>query len=70
MLKCDIFQLLDTKSTDRKTTLLHYIVMTVQDKFKDVSNFDAELRYIEKAATGGSTFAIVFRYEYEISGPN
>jgi hypothetical protein len=43
--------LLDTKSSDKKITLLHYIVETVQEKFQDVSTFEAELRYIEKAAT-------------------
>ncbi|KAK2180878.1 hypothetical protein NP493_421g02041 [Ridgeia piscesae] len=43
--------LLDTKSNDKKMTLLHFIVITVQDKFPDLANFETELSYIEKAAT-------------------
>ena len=46
------FQLLDTKSQDKKLTLLHYIVQTVKEKFPEIVNFETELRYIEKAATG------------------
>ncbi|KAI0214437.1 Formin-like protein [Lamellibrachia satsuma] len=43
--------LLDTKSSDKKMTLLHFIVITVQEKFPDLANFETELSYIEKAAT-------------------
>lgn len=46
------FQLLDTKTSDKKMTLLHFIVQTVREKFPDLSTFDTELRYIEKAASG------------------
>lgn len=42
--------LLDTKSTDKKMCLLHYIVATVRQKFTELLNFDSELMYIEKAA--------------------
>lgn len=42
--------LLDTKSTDKRTCLLHYIVMTIRQKFPDLLEFDNELIYIEKAA--------------------
>jgi len=42
----------DTKASDKKTTLLHFIVKTVQAKFPDIANFDTELKYVEKAATG------------------
>ena len=45
-------QLLDTKSQDKKMTLLHFIVQTVKEKFPEIANFDTELRYIEKAASG------------------
>jgi len=47
-----ITQLLDTKASDKKMTLLHFIVRTVRDKFPDVANFDSELKYVEKASTG------------------
>lgn len=43
--------LLDTKSTDRKITLLHYIAETVQEKFPDIDKFHTDLQYVEKAAS-------------------
>uniref|UniRef100_A0A8C4GEC5 Formin-like 2a n=1 Tax=Dicentrarchus labrax TaxID=13489 RepID=A0A8C4GEC5_DICLA len=42
--------LLDTKSTDRKLTLLHYIANVVKEKYAQVSLFYNELHYVEKAA--------------------
>uniref|UniRef100_A0A671QPJ4 Formin-like protein 2 n=1 Tax=Sinocyclocheilus anshuiensis TaxID=1608454 RepID=A0A671QPJ4_9TELE len=42
--------LLDTKSTDRKITLLHYIANVAKDKYQQVSLFYNELNYVEKAA--------------------
>lgn len=47
-------QLLDTKSTDRKLTLLHYIANVVKEKYTQVSLFYNELHYVEKAAAGES----------------
>jgi hypothetical protein len=44
--------LLDTKSTDKRMCLLHYIVDTVRHKFPELLNFDSELMYIDKAAIG------------------
>lgn len=44
--------LLDTKSTDKRICLLHYIVATIRNKFPELMNFDSELLYIDKAATG------------------
>ncbi|KAK4311569.1 hypothetical protein Pmani_016931 [Petrolisthes manimaculis] len=42
--------LCDTKSADKKISLLHYIQDTVRLKFPDLNNFDTDLRFIEKAA--------------------
>ncbi|CAG9819201.1 unnamed protein product [Phaedon cochleariae] len=42
--------LLDTKSTDKRLCLLHYIVATIRQKFPELLNFDSELHYIDKAA--------------------
>uniref|UniRef100_A0A1L8DMV5 Putative rho gtpase effector bni1 n=1 Tax=Nyssomyia neivai TaxID=330878 RepID=A0A1L8DMV5_9DIPT len=42
--------LLDTKSTDKRMCLLHYIVATMRQSFLDLLNFDTELFYIDKAA--------------------
>ncbi len=45
-------QLSDTRTHDKRLTLLHFIVQTVQERFPDVSNFDNELKSAEKAAQG------------------
>ncbi|XP_041817963.1 formin-like protein 1 [Chelmon rostratus] len=42
--------LLDTKSTDRKQTLLHFIVSIIQEKYPDVQAFYTELHFLDKAA--------------------
>uniref|UniRef100_A0A7M4E0D5 Formin like 3 n=1 Tax=Crocodylus porosus TaxID=8502 RepID=A0A7M4E0D5_CROPO len=42
--------LLDTKSTDRKMTLLHFIALTVREKYPDLATFWQELHFVEKAA--------------------
>uniref|UniRef100_A0A3Q1GWA5 Formin-like 2b n=3 Tax=Acanthochromis polyacanthus TaxID=80966 RepID=A0A3Q1GWA5_9TELE len=42
--------LLETKSTDRKQTLLHYIANVVREKYSSVSLFYNELHYVDKAA--------------------
>ncbi|XP_033762894.1 formin-like protein isoform X1 [Pecten maximus] len=42
--------LMDTKSADKKTTLVHYLAQTVNEKFIDLLNFESELRFLEKAA--------------------
>ena len=44
--------MVDTKSGDKKTTLMHFLVQTVQDKFPELLNFDSELRFLDKAALG------------------
>lgn len=46
------FQLIDTKSTDRKITLLHYIANVVKEKYQQVALFYNEIHYVEKAAAG------------------
>lgn len=45
-------QLLETKSTDRTQTLLHYIANVVREKYPVVSLFYNELHYVDKAAAG------------------
>ncbi|KAK1898496.1 Formin-like protein 3 [Dissostichus eleginoides] len=42
--------LLDTKSTDRKMTLLHYISLILKEKYPELANFHNELNYVDKAA--------------------
>ena len=42
--------LVDTKSTDKKQNLLHYICSVVQSYYNEFSDFYAELRFVEKAS--------------------
>ncbi|KAM8888391.1 formin-like protein 1 isoform 1-T1 [Synchiropus picturatus] len=42
--------LLETKSTDRQQTLLHYMVDVIQDKYPQVQDFSSELHFLDKAA--------------------
>uniref|UniRef100_A0A674BPI2 Formin like 1 n=1 Tax=Salmo trutta TaxID=8032 RepID=A0A674BPI2_SALTR len=42
--------LLDTKSTDRKQTLLHFIVSIIQEKYPELQAFHSELHFMNKAA--------------------
>nr|XP_057941681.1 formin-like protein 3 isoform X2 [Doryrhamphus excisus] len=42
--------LLDTKSTDRKMTLLHYIAVIVKEKYPELATFYNELHFVDKAA--------------------
>ncbi|CAF1371589.1 unnamed protein product [Didymodactylos carnosus] len=40
----------DTRTHDKRLTLLHYIVQTIQERSPDVANFDSDLKIVEKAA--------------------
>ncbi|KAI4887443.1 hypothetical protein NFI96_017429 [Prochilodus magdalenae] len=42
--------LLDTKSTDRKQTLLHFLVSIIQEKYPQLHSFHTELHFLDKAA--------------------
>uniref|UniRef100_A0A672R951 Formin like 1 n=1 Tax=Sinocyclocheilus grahami TaxID=75366 RepID=A0A672R951_SINGR len=42
--------LLDTKSTDRTQTLMHFIANMVQEKYSELASFHNELRFLDKAA--------------------
>lgn len=44
--------LVDTKSSDKRICLLHFIVDTIKSKMPEIMNFDSELMYIDKAAAG------------------
>uniref|UniRef100_A0A672FEF6 Formin-like protein 1 n=1 Tax=Salarias fasciatus TaxID=181472 RepID=A0A672FEF6_SALFA len=41
--------LLETKSTDRSQTLLHFITNIIQEKYPDLTDFHTELRFVDKA---------------------
>lgn len=42
--------LLETKSTDRSQTLLHFITSIIQEKYPDLADFHTELHFVDKAA--------------------
>ncbi|XP_056143205.1 formin-like protein 1 isoform X2 [Lampris incognitus] len=42
--------LLETKSTDRSQTLLHFIANIIQEKYPDLASFHSELLFVDKAA--------------------
>ncbi|XP_068560561.1 formin-like protein 1 [Cebidichthys violaceus] len=42
--------LLETKSTDRSQTLLHFITSIIQEKYADLANFHTEIHFVDKAA--------------------
>lgn len=42
----------DTKSSDKRCSLLHFIVDTIREKFPELRNFDTELLHVDKAAMG------------------
>ncbi|KAK5855915.1 hypothetical protein PBY51_007548 [Eleginops maclovinus] len=42
--------LLETKSTDRSQTLLHFITSIIQEKYPDLANFHTDLHFVDKAA--------------------
>ncbi|XP_035757049.1 formin-like protein 1 [Egretta garzetta] len=43
--------LLEMKSTDRKQTLLHYLVRVITEKYPELTGFHTELHFLEKAGT-------------------
>ncbi|KAK7940571.1 hypothetical protein WMY93_003897 [Mugilogobius chulae] len=45
--------LLETKSTDRSQTLLHFIANVIQEKYPDLVNFHSDLHFVDKAALRG-----------------
>ncbi|XP_061087308.1 formin-like protein 1 isoform X2 [Conger conger] len=42
--------LLETKSTDRRQTLLHFIISIIQQKYPELQSFHTELHFVDKAA--------------------
>ncbi|KAF3699957.1 Formin-like protein 2 Protein Man [Channa argus] len=42
--------LLETKSTDRSQTLLHFITNVILEKYPDLANFYTDLHFVDKAA--------------------
>ncbi|TRZ03213.1 hypothetical protein DNTS_018904, partial [Danionella cerebrum] len=42
--------MLDTKSTDRTQTMLHFIANMIHEKYPELASFHTELRFVDKAA--------------------
>ena len=43
-------QLSETKTQDRKSSLMHFLAETLQEQFSTLANFDRELSHVEAAA--------------------
>lgn len=56
-------KLLDTKSTDRKMTLLHYIALIVKEKYPELANFYNELHFVDKAAAGETSQKLLILHQ-------
>jgi formic-like protein len=57
----DCFKLTDTRTHDKRLTLLHFIAQTIEERFPDVFHFDHDLQAMEKAAQGMSSLFIMHR---------
>lgn len=40
------------KSTDRKQTLLHYLVKVIAEKYPQLTGFHTDLHFLDKAGSG------------------
>lgn len=48
----NLVQLLEMKSTDRKQTLLHYLVKVIAEKYPQLMGFHSDLHFLDKAGSG------------------
>lgn len=49
---CDLLQIRDTKSSDQKTTLLHFLAEICEERFPEILRFPEELEHVESASKG------------------
>lgn len=45
-------QIIDTKSTDQKTTLLHFLAEVCEENYRDILKFTDDLQHVESASKG------------------
>jgi hypothetical protein len=48
----DALQLVDTKSKDKHSNVMHYVVKTMQEHYPDCVDFASEFTAVQKASTG------------------
>ena len=48
----DVMQLQNTKASDGKSTLVHYLARVVEEKHPELLQFTDELSYVERASRG------------------
>lgn len=64
-LTCIAFmQLKNTKTQDNKSTLVHFLVSIIEEKYPDLVQFQDDFTYLEKASKGKS----ISKYMYFIVG--
>lgn len=49
---CVLLQLKDTKSTDQKTTLLHFLAHVCEEEFPNAMKFIDDLAHVDRASRG------------------
>ncbi len=50
-------QLVDTKSKDKHSNVMHFVVKTMQEHYPDCLDFASEFTALQKASTGMSLFS-------------
>lgn len=66
-----LLQLNNTKTSDQKLTLLHFLVKTIEEKYPDLLSFPEELLHVEQAARGMEAclvLAVVIATVFQFSG--
>ncbi len=63
-------QLTDTRTHDKRLTLLHFIVETIEERFPDIGRFDTDLQAVEKAAQGNKQTLSLQEMSSEIFFPD
>ena len=51
---------MNTKGHDGRTTLLHFLVDTIEKKYPDLLSFHEELMHVEQAARGNQMLYLTF----------
>jgi hypothetical protein len=58
---------LETKSTDRSQTLLHFITTVILEKYPDLATFHTELHFVDKAALGNTHVPVLHLFTFKKS---
>jgi hypothetical protein len=57
------------KSTDRKQTLLHYLVKVIAEKYPQLTGFHTDLHFLDKAGSGMGFQGLRCKQGHSVLGP-